>query len=131
MFRHVEAAYEAMAADAKKRKIEGRTLKVYEGFTTRLLVSKGIPVAYYTAVTELLKVMGCAVQLSRGSGKGNPSKWAIVGPPTPEGYDRAVKVISPVANGKRPTAAASLTARKRALREELKAVDRELKRATR
>jgi hypothetical protein len=73
MFDHCLTVYKKMAEEA--------TDDLYEGFSTKLVQSCGLPSPYYTAVMRRLKEMGCIEQLRRGGGNA-VSVWKLIRPPT-------------------------------------------------
>lgn len=73
MFDHCLTVYSKMAEEA--------TDGLYEGFSTKLVQSCGLPSPYYTAVMRRLKEMGCIEQIRRGGGNA-VSVWKLLTPPT-------------------------------------------------
>lgn len=82
MYEHCQKIYQEMVAQATDSNDEGL---VYEGFTTQLFSTVGLPVPYYTEVFALLRDMGCVEQLRRGGGN-TPSRWRIMGEPDEESF---------------------------------------------
>lgn len=78
MYDHCVTVYTKMAEEA--------TGDQYEGFSTKLVQSCGLPSPYYTAVMRRLKEMGCIEQVRRGGGNA-VSVWKLITPPTEELFE--------------------------------------------
>lgn len=89
MYDHCVTVYTKMAEEA--------TGNLYEGFSTKLVQSCGLPSPYYTAVMRRLKEMGCIEQLRRGGGNA-VSVWKLITPPTELLFDAI-----DLSNRRRPT----------------------------
>jgi hypothetical protein len=87
-----QRVYNAMDDAASDGFYEGRPARIWWGYTTHVFYSLGLPMGYYTPVFDLLRCMGCLVQLQRGGGRGK-SQWALVQPPTQELFDAALEEL--------------------------------------
>lgn len=78
MFDHCVTVYSKMSEEA----VDGQ----YEGYSTKLVQSCGLPSPYYTGVMRRLKAMGCVEQQRRGGGNA-VSVWTLITPPTEELFE--------------------------------------------
>lgn len=92
LWRHINAVYEAMAAEAEDVTINGQPAKLWEGFGTHLCSRLGIPIPYYSKLFRYLRVMGSADCIKRGA-KTVPSQWALFKPPTEQAFMLAKKEV--------------------------------------
>jgi hypothetical protein len=78
-------AYNAMRRTARPAEPDGTI--IWEGFLTSFLKEElGYDSSRYSRITTTLKEMGCIQQVARGSGRNNPSEWALIGEPTLDGF---------------------------------------------
>jgi hypothetical protein len=86
--------YEAMAAESKVTLLAeaidevSHPIRLYTGHTTYLIEQLGYNISHYTPIMRRLQTMGCIKQLQRG-GRGIPSEWQIVKPPTERAFTRS------------------------------------------
>jgi hypothetical protein len=64
-------------------------ITVYEGHLTRLFSDLGVANPYYTKIIQVLKDMGCLVQIRRGGGVAL-SKWQLCKEPTEEDFNAII-----------------------------------------
>lgn len=82
LYQHCCLIYTAMDQLAKDVEREGQTVRVYEGFLTRLFEKNRLATPYYTSVMAELQRMDCVRQLRRGGGS-SPSEWMLLQAPSP------------------------------------------------
>jgi hypothetical protein len=85
MWDHLKKIYEFMESHSEETTDNEQSIKVYEGFTTRMFQEASVPVPYYGKILDALTEMGCISQLRRGGGT-SPSMWALWKPPEYDAY---------------------------------------------
>jgi hypothetical protein len=90
-----------MDEKAKNHKLPStnETVRVYEGFLTKLFKEANLSVPYYTTVMKELKVMDCVRQIRRGGG-GSPSQWLLVQKPSMDLWQGARAKAAPTGRAK-------------------------------
>lgn len=88
-YHHCKMVFEEMNRLAKDHEENEVTMRVYEGFLTKLFEDLGLSVPYYSKCTTALKQMGCIRQLRRGGGN-SPSQWELLKEPTEQAYTTSV-----------------------------------------
>lgn len=77
--------YEAMLRNSQPT--ADPSVRHYRGYTTYLLEQAGYSISNYTPIMRRLRLMGCVKQNVRG-GRGTPSEWEVVKPPTRAAFAR-------------------------------------------
>jgi hypothetical protein len=91
MFDHCLLVYEKMAAEAI---VDEDGDLMYEGHTTKLFQTLGLPAPYYSSIMPHLKAMGCVEHVRRGGGNAF-SIWRMVTPPTEDSFQSMVTLKRP------------------------------------
>lgn len=63
------------------------SVRLYRGYTTYLLEQCSYSISNYTPIMRRLRLMGCVKQIVRG-GRGVPSEWEVIKPPTRAAFAR-------------------------------------------
>ena len=120
MYDHSKRVYMAMHAEAKLEVVEGEQLVFWTGHLTRLFERLHYSTPYYSAITQILKRMGCIKQIRRGGGNA-PSVWELVKEPSEDLFANAEELRKP---GGRPEDI--INQRLRDMNERLVAVEKAL-----
>ena len=82
IFNHAVKVYEAMVKEAKRTKLDGVPVRLYEGKVTYLYHSLGLSQTYYGTIFHGLQQVGSITKVNRGGRGTAPTSYVLHRKPT-------------------------------------------------